>query len=492
MHTTIIVVDNPKTFPLVLDKIKIVSSREYLTSPEFSGQNKATVYNLSSSYRYQTWGYYVSLLADARGHRVFPSASAIQDFKSQTIIRSISEELEQLFQTTLKDLKSDKFELSIYFSQNVNKKYQKLSKELYDLFQSPLLKATFAKHDGEWQIQNISPIALNAIPEEHKEYLLEFAKEYFAKNNVSKRQIARPFLDLAILVDPDEKQPPSDQQALDKFIKIADSMNIRAEFITKDDYDELSSYDALFIRTTTAVNHYTYKFSRFAQTEGMVVIDDPTSILRCTNKVYLNEILTQEKILTPETHIVYKKNLKQVVDILSYPCVLKKPDSSSSMGVSKADSKEEFLTKATDMLKESDVILVQKYMPTEFDWRVGVIDNKPFYTCRYFMAKNHWQIYNWEANKQEYAGDADNIPMYMVPKNVIDTALKATKPIGDGFYGVDIKVVDDKAYVIEVNDNPSIEFGYEDKILGDQLYVTILESFVQRYNKLSHIKSVII
>ncbi len=492
MHTTIIVVDNPKTFPLSLEKIKIVSSREYLISPEYSGQNKATVYNLSSSYRYQTWGYYVSLLADARGHKVFPSASAIQDFKSQTIIRSISEELEELFQTTLKDLKSDKFELNIYFSQNIDKKYQKLSKELYDLFQAPLLKASFAKHDDEWQIQNISPIAISAIPEEHREYLLAFAQEYFAKNNNSKRQIARPFLELAILVDADDKQPPSDHPALNKFVKIADTMNIRAEFITKDDYDDLSSYDALFIRTTTAVNHYTYKFSRFAQTEGMVVIDDPTSILRCTNKVYLNEILTQEKILTPETHIVYRKNLKQVIEDILYPCVLKKPDSSSSLGVSKAESKEEFLTKATNMLKESDVILVQKFMPTEFDWRVGIIDNKPFYTCKYFMAKDHWQIYNWAAKNKKYSGGAENIPMYMVPKNVIDVALKATKPIGDGFYGVDIKVVDNKAYVIEVNDNPSVDFGCEDEILGDQLYITILESFIQRYNKLSHIKSVII
>ncbi len=491
MHTTIIVVDNPKTFPLSLEKIKIVSSRDYLTSSEYSGQQKATVYNLCSSYKYQSWGYYVSLLADARGHKVFPSVSAIQDFKSQTIIRSISEELELLFQQSLKHIKSNKFELSIYFSRNISKQYDKLSKELYDLFQAPLLKASFVKHDGVWEIQNLSPISISSIPESHMEYLIDFAKDYFSKKAHSKRQIVRPYIDLAILVDPQEKEPPSDQAALDKFIKIADTMNIRAELITKDDYEDLSSYDALFIRATTAVNHYTYKFARFAQTEGMVVIDDPISILKCTNKVYLNEILTQEKILTPETHIIYKKNLKKVSQEIQYPCVLKQPDGSFSMGVTKANSKEEFLVKASELLKDSDVVIAQKFMPTEYDWRIGVLDGKPLFACKYYMAKDHWQIYDW-TNEDNNWGKYETLPIYMVPKKVVETALKATKFIGDGLYGVDLKVVDDMVYVIEINDNPNLDSNSEDRVLKDELYTTVLESFVQRYNKITQIKSVII
>lgn len=492
MHTTIIVTDNPKNFPLAIKNIKIISSREYLTSPVYSGELKATVYNLCTSYRYQTWGYYVSLLADARGHKVFPSVAAIQDFKSQTIIRSISEELEELFQSSLQHIKNDKFELNIYFSKNVSKQYDKLSKELYDLFQAPLLRASFVKSNGRWLIQNISPISISSIPTKHSENLIAFAAEYFTKRTHSKRQIIRPFLDLAILVDPNEKDPPSNKEALEKFIKIADGMNVRAELITKDDYDDLSSYDALFIRATTAVNHYTYRFARFAQTEGMVVIDDPISILKCTNKVYLNEILNQEKILTPETHLIHKKSLRKISEIITYPCVLKQPDGSFSLGVTKADTKEEFIEKATELLKDSDVTIAQQFMPTDYDWRIGVLDNKPLYACKYYMAKNHWQIYDWSATDSDNWGDTEVLPLYMVPKNILDAALKATKVIGDGLYGVDIKEVDNKVYIIEINDNPNLDADVEDKILKDELYSTILESFVQRFNKLNHIKSVII
>ena len=36
----------------------------------------------------------------------------------------------------------------------------------------------------------------------------------------------------------------------------------------------------------------------------MVVIDDPTSILRCTNKIYLSDLLKSRKLPTPRTEIL--------------------------------------------------------------------------------------------------------------------------------------------------------------------------------------------
>ncbi len=54
--------------------------------------------------------------------------------------------------------------------------------------------------------------------------------------------------------------------------------------------------------------------------------------------------------------------------------------------------------------------------------------------------------------------------------------------MGKGLYGVDIKVVNDQPIIIEINDNPSIEHGVEDKILGNELYRIILREFVNRLN----------
>ncbi len=52
--------------------------------------------------------------------------------------------------------------------------------------------------------------------------------------------------------------------------------------------------------------------------------------------------------------------------------------------------------------------------------------------------------------------------------------------MGDGLYGVDLKEVGGNVYVIEVNDNPSIESGVEDKLLGVKLYQAVINSLYNR------------
>ena len=62
----------------------------------------------------------------------------------------------------------------------------------------------------------------------------------------------------------------------------------------------------------------------------------------------------------------------------------------------------------------------------------------------------------------------------------MQTALKAANLIGDGLYGVDLKQIGTQCYVIEVNDNPSIDAGYEDAVLKTALYRDIMGVFLQR------------
>ena len=133
------------------------------------------------------------------------------------------------------------------------------------------------------------------------------------------------------------------------------------------------------------------------------------------------------------------------------------------------------------MLKESDLIIAQEFCPSDYDWRIGIIDDKPFYACKYYMAKGHWQIYNWKAKKKnDQDGDADCLPIKEVPKKVLDMALKSARLIGKGLYGIDIKVVNNKPMVIEINDNPNIDFGVEDLHYGDLVYTKILNAFKNR------------
>src|SRR5262249_5246546 len=114
----VIVASETRDWPFALPDVEVTDARSYLTRPEFTNMRGVRLFNLCRSYRYQSTGYYVSLLAEARGHKPLPSVTTIQDLKSQTMVRLVSEELEELIQETLAPIHADKFTLSIYFGKN--------------------------------------------------------------------------------------------------------------------------------------------------------------------------------------------------------------------------------------------------------------------------------------------------------------------------------------------------------------------------------------
>ena len=60
----------------------------------------------------------------------------------------------------------------------------------------------------------------------------------------------------------------------------------------------------------------------------------------------------------------------------------------------KVASDEELRAALDEMFRHSSVLLAQEFIPTEFDWRIGLLDGEPLFACKYYMAKGHWQIYN--------------------------------------------------------------------------------------------------
>jgi hypothetical protein len=93
---------------------------------------------------------------------------------------------------------------------------------------------------------------------------------------------------------------------LENFVQAGRQIGIDVELIGKKDYPRLTEYDALFIRETTAVDHHTYQFAQKAEFAHMPVIDDPNSILKCANKVYLAELLRENEMATPRSEILYR------------------------------------------------------------------------------------------------------------------------------------------------------------------------------------------
>jgi glutathione synthase/RimK-type ligase-like ATP-grasp enzyme len=476
----LIVVNNPKQWPLEIPNVEVVDARSYLTQPEYSEMRGVKLFNLCRSYRYQSIGYYVSLLAEARGHKPLPSITAIQDLKSQSMVRFVSEELDELIQTSLAPIQSEKFALSVYFGRNMANRYRRLAMNLFNLFPAPLLRAQFVR-DKRWVLRSLTAIPASEVPDSHRPFVVQVAGEHFAGRGGRLRRRARTRYDLAILASEADPQPPSNEKALAKFTKAAESLGLAVERIGRDDYARLAEFDALFIRETTAVNHYTYRFSRRATSEGLVVIDDPESIVKCANKVYLAENLARHEVPIPRTLVVHRDNVERIAETLGFPCVLKKPDSAFSLGVTKVDSREELCVEIKRLLAESDLVVAQEFLPTTFDWRIGILDRRPLYACKYFMARNHWQIINHrdDAGKDRY-GKFETLPVELAPARAVRAALKAANLIGGGLYGVDVKQSGKNFYVIEVNDNPNVDSGVEDAVLKQELYHRIMSVMLRR------------
>ncbi len=476
----LIVVNNPALWPFHIPGVQVIGAKEYLVRSEYSGMRGVQVFNLCRSYRYQSLGYYVSLLAAARGHRPVPSVTTIQDMKSAELVRIRSDELDELIQKSLAGIGAQQFVLSIYFGRNLAKRYDRLALKLFQIVYAPLVRASFIKgRDGRWSIQGVQPISADDIPENHRDFVLDVATQYFAQRRWTQPKKRPARWDLAILVNPGEVEPPSDKVALSRFVRAAHNQGMSVSFIGKDDYANVAEFDALFIRETTAVNHHTYRFARRAAAEGMVVIDDPDSILKCTNKVYLQEVLERSRIATPKTLIVHRENLRRLPEVLGLPCILKQPDSAFSQGVTKASTIDELHEKGEALLARSELIIAQEFVPTEFDWRVGIIDGEAVWCSKYFMAPNHWQIIKTEGTTRQN-GSVETVPVAAAPAGVVRTALRAAALVGKGLYGVDVKVLGKRVLVMEVNDNPSIEGGYEDAVLKDALYERIMSIFRMR------------
>jgi glutathione synthase/RimK-type ligase-like ATP-grasp enzyme len=478
----LIVVEKPESWRWEVPQARMVSARDYLTDPEFVEMKRAKVFNLCRSYGYQSIGYYVSLLAEARGHKPMPSVTTVQDLKQSSLFRIVSEDIEDLVQKGLAPIRSDSFELSIYFGRNMAQRYDRLCQALFNHFPAPLLRAGFVRAD-EWRLNSLRPVALNEIPDSHREFVLQQAMSFFERPRISSPQSKYRY-ELAILAgSEDVSARPSDDRAVKRFVRAGEKVGMDVTIIDREDYGRIAEFDALFIRETTAVNHHTYRFARRAEAEGMVVIDDPRSIVRCTNKVYQAELFDKHGIPCPKTIVVHRENARLLGSSLGFPCVLKQPDSSFSAGVSKAGNEAELADLLSSFMQKSELVVAQEFVRSTFDWRVGVLDGRPLYVCRYHMARGHWQIQKVEKSKRPNYGKVDTIDVDAAPPQVVDLAVRAANLIGDGLYGIDIKEADGRFLIIEINDNPSIDAGNEDAVLKDELYMRIMRCFHERLER---------
>jgi glutathione synthase/RimK-type ligase-like ATP-grasp enzyme/gamma-glutamyl:cysteine ligase YbdK (ATP-grasp superfamily) len=476
------------------------------------------VVNLCRSFRYGSTGYYVSLLADARAQQVLPRVETSEAMSEPYgLFRALQEagvptvDAAEMWvrrrvanvppPDALADDEAHRFappllrgadgavrpagpqevaEALVYLGHTPDPRFRVAARTVFREWPVPLLRIQLVFEDEEWKVAGVAPVSPHHLePDERAPLIAALAdpRRVFRRGTAEPRETRRA--SVAVLVDAADPFSPSSPETIDRLERVASRMNVHVHRISPGELRKLPEYDALFIRTLTGVSEQAFQFALRAEALDMPTVDDSQSIIRCGNKVFLEELLRREGIPTPRSRIITPHTAWEQVAALGFPFVVKLPDGSFSNAVHKVVSEADFHLRAGEMFRRSPLILAQEWLPTDFDWRVTVLGGKLLFAARYFMARGHWQIRSAEKGTERY-GRVEAIPREQTPRAVADAALRAAALIGDGLYGVDLKETPKGPVVIEVNDNPNLDVGYEDAADGNRVYEDIVEYFVGR------------
>jgi glutathione synthase/RimK-type ligase-like ATP-grasp enzyme len=284
---------------------------------------------------------------------------------------------------------------------------------------------------------------------------------------------------LDVLRDPNDQLPPTNAKSLRDLAEKARDLGVRVTLRSTARYKEIDHADGLFLRCTNS-----YLYAMAAEAIGIPVIDNLRSILRCNNKAFVAEHLKASTLPHPKTILVGTsspvKGAMIAEKALGTPLIIKHPSRSHGRGVFKAASRRAIEQRLERLSRETPVALVQEFLPSGFDWRIGVLNNAPLYACRYHMAPGYWKIIQHSRRGRSKEGMVEAVDLKHVPREIIGVAVRATEVIGQGLYGVDVKETSGGPTIMEINDNPDVNSGYELAAEGAEVWRRIVDWFLKR------------
>jgi len=319
-------------------------------------------------------------------------------------------------------------------------------------------------------IQKVELTPLSRASPVQTAFFAHALKVYTGRKWRAPKPRSAPRHSIAVLYDPKEMLPPSSAKTLMHWAKVAAPQGVEVEPITRKDLaGSPSSMRSSFVRPPRSATTLTLRTPRDDGGHAghrRSDLDDPLH-----QQGLSLERLTHAGLPVPDTIVIQEPaDTVRAADTLGFPVVVKIPDGSFSRGVRKADTMEALKATVAEFFKETDLLLAQRFVPTQFDWRVGVLAGQPLFVCQYAMAKKHWQIVLHKADGSAREGGFRTFPIDKVPPEVLDAGVRAASLIGDGLYGVDLKETADGVFIIEINDNPNLEHGVEDLVAKSDLW----------------------
>lgn len=191
------------------------------------------------------------------------------------------------------------------------------------------------------------------------------------------------------------------------------------------------------------------------QNSGAFMLNTRASMLTCDNKLTSALLFEKFNIPTPKTAFVSnEKNIDSALKMIGnkFPVIVKTLTGTQGIGVVKVDSYDSLVSVVQALFKHDAELLIQEYMPTDFDIRTFVVDNRIFACTKRVKAKG-------EFRSNVHRG-AEAEP-YTLNKKEIEIILRTARASKAYIVGVDHIIYKDKVYVLEVNGSPGTGADYE-------------------------------
>lgn len=169
----VIIVERKEDWASYLPSEEMITAQEYLEQTRQNETGKRVqVINLCRSYKYLGHGYYCSLLAEARGHKVIPSVRTISELARKSLYGLALDDLDRVLDKTLSHhlySSTEGFTLTLYFGRTPIEALQELARQLFEAFPCPILLVEFKKHNG-WHIVGVKSGVLHKLRDDQEDH----------------------------------------------------------------------------------------------------------------------------------------------------------------------------------------------------------------------------------------------------------------------------------------------------------------------------------
>src|SRR5262249_24570103 len=158
----VILVDQSRDLPNAETPHKVITTSEYLARPRLFELGRPKLVNLARSYAYQSKGYYASLLAEARGHRVVPPGETMSELREKKLYEHAFPDLEE--ELTRCARRADfqcqgEFRLLVCSGIARDDRFEPFGRLLFDWFRCPALEVIVETSGNGWRSSASGPAA---------------------------------------------------------------------------------------------------------------------------------------------------------------------------------------------------------------------------------------------------------------------------------------------------------------------------------------------